>query len=46
VGKEIDVEKYVKPTAVSKQEIIRRGRSTKYKESHETSLKENEHEQS
>jgi hypothetical protein len=37
----------VKPTATSKQEIIRPG-PTKYfeRESHGTSLKENEHEQS
>jgi hypothetical protein len=49
VGKEVDLERwFVKPTATSKQEIIRPGRPTKYleRESHGTSLKENEHEQS
>jgi hypothetical protein len=49
VGKEDDLERwFVKPAAASKQEIIRLGRPTKYleRESHGTSLKENEHEQS
>jgi hypothetical protein len=48
VGKEVDLEKFVKPTAASKQEIVRWGRPTKYleREGHGTSLKENEHEQS
>jgi hypothetical protein len=49
VGKEVGPERWlVKPTAARKQEIIRRGRPIKYleRESHGTSLKENEHEQS
>ena len=48
MGKEVDLETFVKPTAASKQEIIRLGRPTKYleRESHGTSLKDNEHEQS
>jgi len=49
VGKEVDLERlFVKPTAASKQEIIRQDRPTKYleRESRGTSLKENEHEQS
>src|SRR5580658_1855606 len=48
-GERVDLERwFVKPTAASKQEIIRRDRPTKYleRESHGTSLKEYEHEQS
>ena len=48
MGKEVDLETFVKPTAASKQEIIRLDRPTKClkRESHGTSLKDNEHEQS
>jgi hypothetical protein len=48
VGKEVGLETFVKPTAASKQEIILPGRPTKYleRESHGTSLKDNEHEHS
>jgi hypothetical protein len=48
VGEEVDLEGFVKANIASKQEIIRRGRPTKYlgRESHGTSLKENLHEQS
>ncbi len=48
MGKEVDLETFVKPTAASKQEIIRLGRPTEYleRESHGTSLEDNEHEQS
>jgi hypothetical protein len=46
-GEEVDLERFVKRTAASSQDIFRPGRPTKYleRESHGT-LKENEHEQS